>query len=90
MGENSTQSGPVPERSDAVPDSYAIHVDDRGVDVWQYRVDVRDPDGSWRFVETHDTKDDLRVSLGFATPTPPTDEGYWVYSRTYDCETDCK
>ncbi|ELZ33163.1 hypothetical protein C472_14662 [Halorubrum tebenquichense DSM 14210] len=90
MAENVTQPSPAPERSNAIPDSYAIYVNDQGVDVWQYRVDVRDPDGSWRFVETHDAEADLRVSLDLATLTPPSDEGYWVYSKTYDCETNCK
>lgn len=90
MDNDSTRARPTPERDNAVPDSYAIRVDDRSVDVWQYRVVVGDPDGSWRFVETHDIEDDLRVSLDLATLTPPTSGGYWVYSRTYDCETDCE
>ena len=90
MSGNSSETRPEPDRDNAVPDSYAIHVNDRSVDVWQYRVDVNEPDGSWRFLETHDAEDDLRVSLDFATLAAPTSEGYWVYSRTYDCETDCQ
>lgn len=90
MGTDTTSARPAPDRDDAVPDSYAIRVDDRSIDVWQYRVDVSEPDGSWRFVEAHDAESDLRVSLDLATLTPPTGDGYWVYSRRYDCETDCE
>ena len=89
MGTDTTRKGPTPNRDAVVPDSYAIRVDDRGVDVWQYRVDLEEPGGAWQFVETHDAEDDLRVSLELATLTPPSENGYWVYSRTYDCETDC-
>ncbi|TKX37834.1 hypothetical protein [Halorubrum sp. CGM4_25_10-8A] len=90
MGTDTARESPAPNRDTAVPDSYAIYVDDRGVDVWQYRVDLEEPGGAWQFVETHDAGDDLRVSLELATLTPPSGSGYWVYSRTYDCETDCK
>ena len=89
MSTDTTRERPAPDRDDAVPDSYALHVDDRGIDVWQYRVDLEQPDGAWRFVETHDAEDDLRASLEFAALTPPSGGGYWVYSRTYDCELDC-
>ena len=89
MGTDASRARPAPNRDSAVPDSYAIRVDDQGVDVWQYRVDLEEPDGAWRFVETHDIEDNLRVSLDLATLEPPTEDGYWVYSRTYDCETDC-
>ena len=58
--------------------------------MWQYRVDPGEPGGAWRFVETHDAEDDLRVSLDFAMLTPPSGDGYLVYSKTYDCETDCE
>lgn len=90
MGDETTLSRPAPDRDDAVSGSYAIRVDDERIDVWQYRVDVGDPDGSWRFVEAHGAEGDLRVSLEIATLTPPTGDGYWVYSRSYDCETDCR
>ena len=89
MSTDTSPERPAPDRDDAVPDSYALHVDDRGVDVWQYRVDLEQPDGGWRFIETHDAEDDLRVSLEFAALTPPSGDGYWVYSRTYDCEIEC-
>lgn len=90
MGANTAPEKPVPDRDSAVPDSYALHVGDHGVDVWQYRVDLTEPGGAWRFVETHDSDDDLRVSLELAVLTPPSEDGYWVYSRTYGCETSCK
>jgi len=89
MGADTTRERPAPKRDTVVPGSYAIYVDDRGVDVWRYRVDLEDPDGDWRFVETHGAEDGLRVSLELAVLTPPSEDGYWVYSRTYDCETDC-
>jgi hypothetical protein len=90
MSTDTGQARRAPDRDSAAPDSYAIHVDDQGVEVWQYRVDLEDPDGAWRLIETHDAADDLRVSLDFAMLTPPSGEGYWVYSKTYDCETDCE
>jgi len=90
MGVDTAQERSTPNRDTAVPDSYAIHVNDGGVDIWQYRVNLEEPGGAWRFVESHDPEDDLRVSLELATLTPPSESGYWVYSRTYDCETDCK
>lgn len=89
MGTDDNQTRLAPGRSDAVPDSYAIHVDNQSIEVWQYRVNLDEPDGSWRFVEAHNPEDDLRVSVDFATLTPPADNGYWVYSKTYDCEMDC-
>jgi len=89
MAADTTRAKQTPKRDAAVPDSYAIHVDDRGVDVWQYRVDLDEPGGGWRFVESHDAEDDLRMSLELAMLTPPSENGYWVYSGTYDCETDC-
>ena len=87
--DETVRTRPTPDREEAVPDSFAIHVDDERIDVWQYRVDIGNPDGSWRFVETHGVEDDLRVSVDLATLTQPSDGGYWIYSRTYDCETDC-
>jgi hypothetical protein len=86
MDDELTRTRPAPNRDRAIPDSYAIHVDDRSIDVWQYRVDVGEPDGRWRLVEAHDPEGDLRVSVDLA----PTGDGYWVYSRTYDCDTNCK
>jgi len=90
MGVDTVQERSTPNRDTAVPDSYAIYVNDGGVDIWQYRVNLEEPGGAWRFVESHDPEDDLRVSLELATLTPPSESGYWVYSTTYDCETDCK
>jgi hypothetical protein len=79
MTVDTTETGATPDRDSAVPGSYAIHVSDRGVDVWEYRVDLEDPGGAWRFVEAYDAEDDRRVSLDFATLTPPSRDGYWVY-----------
>ena len=89
MNNDETRVTAAPERTNVVPDTYAIYVNGRSVDVWQYRVDLDEPDGDWRFVETHGAEDDLRVSIDLARLTPPSENGYWVYSRTYDCETDC-
>ena len=72
-----------------IPESYAVYVTDGGIDVWQYRVDFADPGGKWNFVERLDREDDPKLSMDFATPTAPGPDGYWIYSRTYDCELDC-
>jgi hypothetical protein len=79
-----------PKRSDVISETYAIYVDDTYVHVWQYRVTVSEPDGKWYFVETLDRDDDPRLSLEYATPMSPTAEGYWIYSKSYDCELDCE
>ncbi|MFC7173708.1 hypothetical protein ACFQL0_10815 [Haloplanus litoreus] len=80
---------PRPERSDAIPDSCAIRVDDRRLDVWQYRVGIADPDGEWTFVETFDHEDDPKLSVEQPTLTPPGADAYWIYSTSSDCELDC-
>lgn len=80
----------APDRSEVIPDSYAVYVTDRQIHVWQYLVTVSAPDGEWNFVETLDHDDDPRLSVSYATLTPPTDDGYWIYSTSYDCELDCE
>lgn len=81
---------PNPERSETIPESYAVYVNDRRIHVWQYRVDISEPDGQWHFVETLDRADDPKLSLDHATPTAPDGDGYWIYSRSYSCEIDCE
>ncbi|MEF8827481.1 MAG: hypothetical protein V5A31_08220 [Haloferacaceae archaeon] len=90
MAGNTTQPGPRPDRSEAIAGSYAIHVTDQGVRVWQYRVDVAAPGGRWRFVETLAHDADPTLALERTTLTPPSADGYWVYSTSYDCELDCE
>jgi hypothetical protein len=58
--------------------------------VWQFRVTLAEPDGGWTFVESQAHEKDPRLSLEYATLSAPADEGYWVYSRTYDCTLDCE
>jgi hypothetical protein len=73
-----------------VPDlDTANTVTDTDIHVWEYRATVADPEGDWQFVETHHRADDPRLSLEYAELSPGTEEGHWVYSRTYDCEIDC-
>lgn len=81
---------PDPNRSETLPESYAIHVTDRRIHVWQYRVDLSNPDGQWRFVEMLDRERSPKLSLGHATLTAPDADGYWIYSRSYGCEIDCE
>lgn len=90
MDGNTTQPRPRPDRSEAIAGSYAIHVSDRGATVWQYRVDIAAPGGQWCFVEALARDADPTLALEHATLTRPSDGGYWVYSRSYDCELDCE
>jgi|GEM_PF-1749919 len=78
-----------PPREDAIPETYAVRVTDTDIHVWEYRATVADPEGDWQFVETLDRADDPHLSLEYAELSPGTEEGHWVYSRTYDCEIDC-
>jgi hypothetical protein len=87
--DDTIQHDPSPNREVAVPESYALHVDDERIVVWQYRVDISDPDGDWQFVERLDRDDDPKVAMDYATLDPPTAEGYWIYSKSYDCELEC-
>lgn len=80
---------PDPPREDAIPGTYAVRVTENAIHVWEYRVTVADPDGDWQFVETLDRGDDPRLSIEYAELSPGTEDGHWVYSRTYDCELDC-
>jgi hypothetical protein len=81
----------TPARSDAIPDTYAIYVDEEHIHVWQYRVTVSEPDGTWQFVESLDRSDDTpSLSLEYATPMAPAADGYWIYSKSYNCEIDCE
>jgi hypothetical protein len=82
--------GPTPERTDIIPESYAVYVTAEWVHVWQYRANISEPEGTWYSVETLDRKNDPKLSLDHATPMPPTPDGYWIYSRTYDCELNCE
>jgi len=90
MSEQTTPRTPAPDREAAIPESYAVYVGDRSIDVWQYRLTVADPDGEWHFHERLDRENDPRLSLDFAQVTPPSPEGYWIYSKSYDCELDCE
>ena len=90
MAVKSDAPEPTPARTDVIPESYAVYVTAERVCVWQYRVTLSERDGTWQFVETLDRDNDPKLALSHATPMPPGPEGYWVYSRTYDCELDCE
>lgn len=81
---------PEPARSDVIPKSYAVYVTTARIHVWQYRATIAEPDGAWHFVETLDRANDPKLSMDHASPMPATPDGYWIYSRTYDCELDCE
>jgi hypothetical protein len=90
MSSDATTPDDTPDQTDVIPDSYAIHVMDEQIHVWQYRIDVAEPAGQWRFVETLDRTDGPKLSLEYASPMAPATDGYWIYSRSYDCELDCE
>jgi hypothetical protein len=89
MADSTTPPETSPSRSTAIPESYAVYVTDARISVWQYRVDVADPDGKWHFVETLKREDNPKLSLDYATLRPPAPDGYWIYSKSYSCELDC-
>ncbi|MBB6647643.1 hypothetical protein [Halobellus ruber] len=90
MATETAHPEPKPDRGDVIPESFAVYVTAEWVHVWQYRVNVSEPDGAWYFVETLDRANDPKLSMDHASPTAPTPDGYWIYSRTYDCELDCE
>lgn len=90
MGSSTARRGSPPERGDVIAGSFAIHSNERRIGVWQYQVDISAPDGEWRFVETFDHDDDPKRTLGHATLTAPSEGGYWMYSKFYDCKLDCE
>lgn len=89
MGNSASHPGPEPERAEAIPKSYAVYVTEQRIAVWQYRVDIGAPGGTWRFVETLTREDDPRLSLDHAMLHPPGADGYWIYSKSYDCQLEC-
>ena len=90
MDTETTSPTATPERTDVPPDTFAIHVTDEQVSVWQYRVSISSPGGDWNAVETLELGDEPRLSLEYAKPVAPTEDGYWMYSREYSCELDCE
>lgn len=89
MSNDTSTPSITPNRDTVIPETYAVYVTDTRIRVWQYRVRISDPDGTWDFVETLDRDDDPRLSLEYVEPMAPTSDGYWLYSRSYDCELDC-
>jgi len=91
MAAESSPSGSVsPPRTDIQHETFAIHVTDEYVTVWQYRITMGAPDGEWQLVETLDQDNAPRLSLDYATVHAPQDDGYWIYSKSYDCAMDCE
>jgi hypothetical protein len=90
MDVETTSPTTSPERTDVPPDTFAMHVTDEQIGVWQYCVTVSSPDGEWNAVETLALGDEPRLSLEYAKLVAPTDDGYWMYSREYSCELDCE
>jgi len=70
--------------------SYAVYVDAQSIHVWEYCVNVSEPDGEWTFIETLDCDGEPRLSLAYAALAAPDPDGYWIYSGSYDCELDCE
>jgi len=54
---------PSPDRNEAIPESYAVYADSQYIHVWQYRVNISNPDGEWHFVETLDREDDPKGTV---------------------------
>ena len=90
MDTETTSPTATPGRTDVPPDTFAIHVADEQISVWQYCVTISDPSGNWNAVETFALDDEPRLSLEYAKPAAPTENGYWMYSREYSCELNCE
>ena len=78
-----------PPRTDIQHETFAIRVTDEDVIVWQYCITLAAPDGEWQLVETLNQDKAPRLSLDYATVQAPEDDGYWIYSKSYDCAMDC-
>jgi len=89
MPSTESPSGPTPDRTDPIADSYAIYVTAERLQVWQYQHSISAPDGCWQLVETFDQADDPKLSVTQATFTAPTEDGYWVHAKEYDCFLGC-
>jgi len=90
MKTETTAPTALPERTDVSPETFAIRATDERVSVWQYCITISNPDGEWSAVETFGPGDEPRLSLPYAEPAAPTEDGYWVYSREYSCKLECE
>jgi len=89
MSSTESPPEPKPDRTDPIPDSYAIHVTAERLVVWQYQHSISAPEGGWELVETFDQGDNPQFSLTQATLTGPNEDGYWMYAKEYDCFLGC-
>ena len=89
MSPDTDEPDVTPNRKDVMPETYAVYVTDEYVHVWQYRITLSERTEEWHFVETLDRDDGPRLSLSYVTPMEPASEGYWLYSKSYDCELTC-
>jgi len=83
-------AGEQPSRDDVLPESYALYVTETTVAVWQFRPTVSDPSGTWHHIETLDQDNKPRFTLEYATVEAPVGDGYWIYTKSYDCAMDCE
>ncbi|ERH02758.1 MAG: hypothetical protein J07HN6_00798 [Halonotius sp. J07HN6] len=89
-GEAQPPEAAQPPRDDALPESYALRVTDGEVRVWQYNPTIADPEGEWQYVEIIAQENAPRFTLDYATLDAPDGDGYWLYSKSYDCAMDCE
>lgn len=61
--ESSSPESVSPPRTDIQHETFAIHVTDAYVTVWQYRITMAAPDGQWQLVETLEQDNAPRLSL---------------------------
>ncbi|ERH02761.1 MAG: hypothetical protein J07HN6_00801 [Halonotius sp. J07HN6] len=89
MSSESQPPATRPPRTDVLPESYALRVTDDEVRVWQYNPTISEPEGEWQAIETIDQANAPRFTLDYATLATPDGDGYWIYSKSYDCAMDC-
>ena len=86
MSEHTAKPETTPDRDDVLPETYAVYVDEQYIHAFQYRINISEPDGEWYHVETLDRENDPRLTVEHARPMPPASDGYWLYTKSYDCE----
>jgi hypothetical protein len=89
MGTEREHPPVTPAKENVRPDTYAIHVSDDRIAVCKYRVTIADQGGEWEFVDTFSRTEETKLSLERATMGEPDADGYWLYSRSYECHLDC-
>lgn len=83
-------TGKLPSRDDVMPESYALHISEETINVWQFRPTMTDPAGDWHHVETLNQNNTPRFTLEYAIIEDVDSSEYWIYTKSYECKLDCE